>query len=341
MEIQKQQGKLAPSYDKSVHLDGKYWAIPHFSRNGGFWARPSIYKAIGIDPVKDQTDYQVLRDTALKVTDASKGMYGWGMTANRSGDGDNTVRLAMFNFGGQVTDETGDIVVLYKDPYREYNLAALNFLKEIYTSSQYASMLPPGVGGWTDPSNNEAWLANTIAFTNNAGTLYAQSVHDKNPVADDTGLFQNPKGLGPGARKLQGYTGPMNFFIMKGAKNKDAAFQVIQSLMTVDAYQQMFTISTGYVFPARQWGWDRPELTEAQYAKAITPVWKQIMDDPNGYNGTPWPGPPSAQANALDNSNFWTDMFGEILGGKSVDETLKSWHDRTVQTFKEFGAKGA
>jgi ABC-type glycerol-3-phosphate transport system substrate-binding protein len=133
----------------------------------------------------------------------------------------------------------------------------------------------------------------------------------------------------------------MNFFIMKGAKNREAAFQVIQSLMTLDAYQQMFTISTGYVYPAREWGWDRPELTEAKYAKDITPVWRKIVDDPSGYNGTPWPGPPSPQANALDNSNFWTDMFGEILGGKSVDETLKSWHDRTVQTFKEFGAKGA
>ena len=339
-EVEQQQGKLAPAFDRAYKLDGKYWGIPHFSRSGGFWARPSIFKAAGIDPLKDLTDYAKVRDAALKVTDSNKPMYGWGMTANRSGDGDNTVRLVLFMWGGQVTDETGQLVVLNKDPYRQYNIAALSWLKDIYTNPQWAPMLPPGVGGWTDPSNNEAWLANKIAFTNNAGTLYAQSVHDQNPVADDTLLLEQFMGLGPGARKLQGAGGPMNFYIMKGAKNRDAASQLMQYLMTVAAYKQMFTISTGYVYPAREWGWDQPELTEAKYAKDITPVWKKVFNDPSAFTGTSYPGPPSPQADALDNANFWTDMFGEILGGKSVEQTLADAHARTVQTFKEFGAKG-
>ena len=33
-------------------------------------------------------------------------------------------------------------------------------------------------------------------------------------------------------------------------------------------------------------------------------------------------------------------MFGEILAGKSVEDSLKSAHERAVRTFKEFGAKG-
>jgi ABC-type glycerol-3-phosphate transport system substrate-binding protein len=201
-------------------------------------------------------------------------------------------------------------------------------------------MLPPGVGGWTDPSNNEAWLGNQIALTNNAGTVYAQSVHDKNPVADDTILLPNPKGLGAGARQLNGAGDPMAFFIMKGAKNKDAAFQIAQYLQTKDIFDQIFTISTGYVYPAREWGWDEPALTEAQYAKNVTPVWKQIVNDSSGFIGTAWPGPQTPQAGALDATNFWTDMFGQILGGASVEQTLSDFHNRTVQTFKEFGAKG-
>ena len=340
-EIQKQQGPLPPAWEKQFRLDGKYWCIPHFARSGGFWARTSIFKAAGIDPAKDLTDYGALADAALKVSDGSKNMYGWGMTANRSGDGDNTVRLALFNFGGQVNDETGEIVVLNTEPYRTNNLAALNWLKDIYTNPKWAPMLPPGVGGWTDPSNNEAWLANQIAFTNNAGTLYAQSVGDKNPVADDTVLLEYPKGLGPGARRLQGPpAGPMFFYIMKGAKNKDAAFQIAQYLMTLEGMKKIFQISTGYVYPARQWGYDQPELTEAKYAKDITPVFQKMFNDPAGYQGTSHPAVPNPQSNALDNTNFWTDMFGEILGGKPVEDTLKDWHDRTVQTFQQFGAKG-
>jgi ABC-type glycerol-3-phosphate transport system substrate-binding protein len=132
----------------------------------------------------------------------------------------------------------------------------------------------------------------------------------------------------------------MVFYIMKGARNRDAAFQLIQYLMTADALRQIFTISAGYVYPAREWGWDAQELTVGRYAQHITPVWKQILNDPGGFIGTAWPGPQTPQAGALDSSNFWTDMFGEILVGKPVEDTLQSWHDRAVQTFKEFGAKG-
>src|SRR5579859_6859795 len=340
-EIQKQQGALAPAFEKAFRLDGKYWGIPHFSRSGGFWARPSYFKAVGVDPVKDLTDYQKLADACLKVSDPNKPLYGWGMTANRSGDGDTTVRNAIFMWGGQVNDDSGEVVVLNTDPYREYNIAGLKWLQDIYTNPKWASMLPPGVGGWTDPSNNEAWLANQIPFTNNAGTVYAQSVGDKNPVADDTVLLQQAKGLGPGGRVLQGAGAPMNFFIMKGDKNKEAAFQIIQSLMTSDGLKKIFQISTGYVYPARQWGWDQPELTEAKYAKDITPVWKAVFNDPSAFQGTSHPAAPTPQSNALDNTNFWTDMFGEILGGKTVEDAVKDWHDRTVQTYQQFGAKGA
>jgi multiple sugar transport system substrate-binding protein len=314
--------------------------MPHFSRSGGYWARPSVFKAAGID-ISSVTDFQAAADACLKASDPNKPMYGWGMTANRSGDGDSAVRLAIFMWGGQVNDETGEVVVLNTEPYRTYNIAALTWLKDIYTNQKWAPMLPPGVGGWTDPSNNEAWLANQIALTNNAGTVYAQSVGDKNPIADDTVLLQQFKGLGPGARVLQGPPAPMNFYIMKGAQNKDAAFQIVQYLMTADGLKKIFQISTGYVYPARQWGWDQPELTEAQYAKAITPVFQKIFNDPSAFQGTSHPATPTPQSNALDNTNFWTDMFGDILAGKAVEDTLSDWHNRTVQTFQQFGAKGA
>jgi hypothetical protein len=110
--------------------------------------------------------------------------------------------------------------------------------------------------------------------------------------------------------------------------------------MSAETYKQMFTISTGYVYPARAWGWDQPELTEAKYAKDITPVYKRIFEDPSAFQGTSHPVPPTPQSNALDNTNFWTDMFGEILAGKAVEQTVSDWHNRVVQTFKEFGAKG-
>ena len=59
-----------------------------------------------------------------------------------------------------------------------------------------------------------------------------------------------------------------------------------------------------------------------------------------GVNRAP-PESASPQADALENSNFWTDMFGSILGGTSVEDAVKSASDHAVQTFQDFGAKGA
>ena len=64
-----------------------------------------------------------------------------------------------------VRDETGQVVVLNKEGYREGALLGLNFLKEIYTDQKYAKMLPPGVNAWVDPSNNEAFLAGKPVIT--------------------------------------------------------------------------------------------------------------------------------------------------------------------------------
>jgi len=300
----------------------------------------SAYKDAGIDPLTELTDFEKMRDAALKVSKPDKELWGWGRTTNRSGDGAGTVRDLIFMSGGQITDETGQIVVLNKDPYRENTLRGLNFLKEIYTDPKFASMLPPGVGGWGDPTNNEAYLGGKVAMTTNAGTVFAKAIQDKNPVADDTYLIVGPQGVGPNARQLMGSGDSMNFYIMKGAKNRAASEQMIRYLTTQAVYKEMFKISTGYVYPAREWGWDEPEIKESTYAKHVTDAWRAVLNHPSGYTGSIWPGPPSPHMDALDNSNFLTDMFGEILAGKSVEDALKSGHDRAVRTFKEFGAKG-
>jgi multiple sugar transport system substrate-binding protein len=339
-DIEKMHGKLNPASSRENLLDGKWWAVPHFIRAGGWWVRQSAFKEAGIDPFDTSLDQGKLRDTAMKISKPDKEFWGWGMTANRSGDGDTAIRNAIFMWGGQITDESGQMVVLNKEPFRTNTIAGLNFYKETYTDPKWASMLPPGVGGWTDPSNNEAWLGGKIGITTNAGTVFAKAVVDKNPVADDTFLILQPKGVGPGARALMGAAGAMCFFIMKGAKNRDAAEQLVRYMHSEPIYKQMFTISTGYVYPPREWGWDQPEITESTYAKHVTENWRKIANDPSGYLGSSYPGPPTPQINALDNSNFLTDMFGEILGGKSVEDAVASAHTKAVQTFKEFGAKG-
>jgi len=333
-------GEYLPALKRRAFLDGKYWGIPHFTRAGGYWARQDAFKEGGVDIFKDLDTLEKLRDACLKASRPDKELYGWGMTVNRSGDGETMVRDTVMFSGGQLTNETGDVVVLNNEPFRAGAILGLTFLKETYTDPKWAPMLPPGVGAWTDPSNNEAYLAGRLVYTSNAGTMFAKAVVDKNPVAEDTYLVPKPKGLGPSGRSLQGADG-MNFFIMKGAKNREASEQMIQYLMSPDVYREMFRISTGYVYPAHQWGWDEKILVEDKYAQHVTDAWKKVAFDPSGYTAGEWPGPPSAHVASLESSNFWTDMMGEIINGAPVETALKNGHDKAVRVFKEFGAKGA
>src|SRR5207237_4444871 len=174
-----------------------------------------------------------------------KELWGWGMTANRSGDGNTAVRDHVNMWGGQLTEESGQLVVLNKDPYRQYVIDGLEFLKETYTDPKWAKMLPPGVNAWTDPSNNEAFLAGKIAFTSNAGTMLAKAIFDKNPIADDTLYLPRPKGLGPNARALMG-ADSMRFFLRKGTKNREPAEQLIHHLLSPEIQREIWKTSTGY-----------------------------------------------------------------------------------------------
>jgi multiple sugar transport system substrate-binding protein len=338
-QIIKDFGDVFKSAKPSALLDGKWWAVHHFSRAGGYWFREGAFKAAGVDPRKDLADWDKVREALVKTSQPDKENWGWGMTANRSGDGETVVREQIMFRGGQLTEETGQLVVLNKPPFNEYAIAGLNFLKEVYTDAKYATILPTGVNSWTDPSNNEAYLAGKIHFTSNAGTMFAKAVFDKNPVKDDTYLMLPPKGTGPGGKVLAGGGTGTRWFILKGAKNREASEQLIRYMHSAEIQKEMFKISNGYVYPAYEWGWDEPEV-KGDAAAHVTDVWKQIMTHESGYTGSFWPAPPVPWVTSLDSSNFWTDMFGEVLGGKSAADAVKSAHDRAVRVAKEFGFKG-
>jgi len=127
--------------------------------------------------------------------------------------------------GAVYDDDSGQLVVLNKDPYQQHVIEALTWLKETYTDPKWAKMVPHGINAWTDPSNNEAYPAGKIFFTGNVGTMFAKAIFDKNPVADDTYLILPPKGVGPDGRSLPSAGISKRWFVVKGAKNREAAEQ--------------------------------------------------------------------------------------------------------------------
>lgn len=312
-------------------FEDEWWAVPFFTRSGGYYIRRDLFEAAGLDVNADTETYDKMRDAALAVSKPDQQQWGWGMSINRSGDGTALVQNVIFRFGGTLQDETGQIVT-FDSPE---TIAALNWLKETYTDQRFANMLPPGVLSWTDPNNNESFLAGQSVITQNAGTMYAKAQLDQVPFANDIAYVAYPVRNSDGAR-LDFLSGGMKFFAITGAKNRAAVDDVVRHFLTLPVQQTVWTISLGYALPAYREGWEDPIITSDPNSMAG----KEIALTETDFNGLPWPGEDNAAVASIASGVAYTDMMAEVMQGRSTEEVVADYHSQFVQIFQDFGLQG-
>jgi len=187
---------------------------------------------------------------------------------------------------------------------------------------------------WTDPTNNEAFLAGKLAYTQNGGTVYAKAVVDQVPFLDDI-IWDYPKG-GPGLLNFFGI-GSMNFLKIMGGKNPAAADELILSFFEDDVMKEVYKIATTYALPAYISMWDWEEITSVPNSIAH----KEGALDPLGWNGVAFPGPATPWAGALDTQNIGTDMVAAAITGQATPaEAVKLAAEQAIRIFQEMGAPG-
>jgi len=324
-----QFGNAAPGHKLVNYIDGKWWGVPFFCATGGYWVRKSWFDAINFDITK-QYSLQEWLDACLKASDPSKKHWGWGNTVNRSGDGQTNVYSALWQSGARVT--TADNKVSF---YSDEAIAAYDWLKDLYTNPKWANALPTGVNAWTDPSNNEAYLADTIGFSSNAGTMFATAMKDKPNIAADTWLALHPSGVvgkkeslivaGPGFFKLYTFT---------GAKNPEAAKSMMQTLLSKENQKQVWANSPGHSVPGYTWGWDEPELKVIP--NNVLPVSKEIILSDKVFKLFLPQQNPKLWINAFDSQVVATDVMAEVLKGTPTKEAVQAGHDRIQKIWDNF-----
>ena len=132
------------------------------------------------------------------------------------------------------------------------------------------------------------------------------------------------------------------WFVIKGAKNREAAEQLIRYMHSADVQKEMFKISNGYVYPAYEWGWDEPEIKASDAGTHVTDVWKQYLTHQSGYTGG---GSYPAQPSPVGRSRWSRPTSGPTCSARCSAASRRptpsrARHDRAVRVFKEFGAKG-
>ncbi|TAK25389.1 MAG: hypothetical protein EPO26_03185 [Chloroflexota bacterium] len=326
---EKAYGKTAPLQKLNNFIDGKWYAVPTWIATGGWWARKSWFDEISWD-VKKQYSLQEWLDTCIKVTNVEKKRWGFGNTVNRSGDGNTNVGFPVYAAGGRLT--TADNKVAFNSPE---TVAGYEWIKDIYTSPKYQAAMPPGINSWTDPSNNEAYLAGTIGFSSNGGTMFATAMARAKEIAQDTYLVPHPTGPA-GKKDSLIVAGPYGFHnhIFRGAKNTDAAKEMLQTLLSKENQIAIWDNSPGLAMPAYEWGWD--EKTFQQVPNNIIGLSKALVYSDKVFNNFQPGNQPKLWINAVGSENVLTDTMAAILKGTAVKDAVADAHARMVKIHEKF-----
>ncbi len=331
-EIEAKWGPAAPPQVADWVYEGQWRFVPYFQRSDGGWYQAPVFEGAGIklDEIRLFTD---LWDACLSVSDPGKELYGWGTTINRSNDYTWFRTRAQHGYGAYKQDETGQFVTFDSPEMVE----AMTAITQLYMDEKWAPMMPPGVLAWTDSSNNEAYLAGKLAYTQNGGTVYAKALLDNNPIREIT-KFHAPVG-GPVNTEFN-RLGANYLALMKGAKNQNAARELIRSfILDLDNYDAMLTNNPSFGLPAYEKLWDESAYIQTD---PVAQQQKKVARDPNG-SVSPglYPGPVQSKAMAAaDAAGLEADMTASILQGTPVAEAVKACHERYVQVFKDNGLAG-
>jgi ABC-type glycerol-3-phosphate transport system substrate-binding protein len=316
-DIAEPRGGMLPFAEKAMKVDGKYLGVPRYAMISVFYVRKDIMEAKGLKPPRVY-DPEVV-EFARKTTDPSRDLWGFGQTLNRSDDGDGFMENILADYGGGTWDKDGKpgLGTTFLKP----NQAALQFAVD---TIQKHKIQPPGVMGWTDVSNNEAYMAGKLVTTNNGASLYYAMATKKHELTPKTLLVLTPGG--PAGSFVQ--SSCYNWEIFQRSKHAELAEDLIRWMEDEKRFEEYLKVSVGQAGPVYKSRADHPYWKSDPNFDAIL---QNILRSVNLGN----PGPLTPAAAEVRGQHILTDMAGRVVvGGLSPEQALKEAHGRVEEIYK-------
>jgi multiple sugar transport system substrate-binding protein len=316
------RGGLLPYADRVVQFNGQYFGIARLAFGGGLHVRKDLLAEKGLKMPKVY-DPDVI-DVAKKCQDPSKDIWGFGQTLNRCDDGNGFMQNILWDYGGSAWDKDGKPALATSN--LKANMAALQFAVD---TIQKHKVQPPGVMGWNDASNNEAYMAGKLVSTNNGASLYYAMGAKKHPLFEKTQVILTPGG--PAGTFV--FAGAYNWGVFQKSKHHELAEDMIRWVEDEKRFEEYMKACSGQAGPVYK-------------SRAEHPYWKS---DPN-YEGmlqnilrSMWPGYPgpiTPAAIEVQAQYMLCDMAGRVVtAGLSLEATLKETHGRIEEVYKIRGGK--
>ena len=193
--------------------------------------RTSSLKKAGFSKFPATTDEFLDCAKAMKANNTPGG-FALGHTTN---DASGWVYWCLWTHGGNIVDKNDKVIL--NSPETE---KALNFAKQLYDT------MVPGVVAWNDASNNKAFLAGEIHWTNNTISIYVAATKNPNlkTIAEDTDHAYCP--IGPVGHPTEFHIA-QTLLTMAYTKYPQACKAFMAFIMEADQYNKWLFASEGYI----------------------------------------------------------------------------------------------
>jgi len=223
------------------------------------------------------------------------------------------------NYGGGTWDKDGKPAL--GTAFHDQNLKALQFAVDTITKHK---IQPPGVMGWTDVSNNEAFMAGKLVTTNNGASLYYAMVAKKHELASKTLLVLTPGGPSGSFVGASCY----NWGIFQKSKYAELGEDMIRYMEDEEHFTEYVKVSVGQAGPVYK------QRTEDPYWKS-DPNFNAIMQNILRSVPAGSPGPITPAAVEVGAQHILTDMAGRVVtAGVNPEAALKEAHARVEEIYK-------
>jgi multiple sugar transport system substrate-binding protein len=309
-QIGKMSGGWTDSIKEAVVVNGKWKAIPFGNIGQCMVWRTDWFAEVGFMKFPDTWEELLEAGTKLKKANHPFGFeLGHGF-----GDNHGWLYPLLWSYGAREVEPDGRTIVIDSDE----TARAVDFCRTFFQQTMFEDVL-----GWTDASNNKAFLAEQISCTNNAMSILYVAKKDFPDIGKATDHALNPRG--PEGRFH--ITNPWNHSIFTHTRDPKAAKDFLLWLMDPKQVAGWFDIAEGYFAPYLH-AYDNAAFWQKE------PRYQAFRDSLATSHMLGWPAPGGRQQSESVAKYVVVDMFAKACTGKPTKVVIAEAEDQLKRLYK-------
>ena len=289
-----------PAAKESAVINGKWKAIPHSNIGQVMNWRTDWFAEIGFKKFPETWDEFYEAGKKLKAKGHPYGLeLGHGF-----GDNHGWIYPLLWSFGGHEVEADGKTVSIDSAE----TARALEYVRKLFTDAILEDCL-----GWTDVSNNKAWMAEQISCTNNAESILWFAKRNFPDIAKVTDQAQNPTGPRGRFHIMQ----TVSHAIYSFCPQQEEAKKFLAWLMDEKQLGPWFASADTYYQPLQR-AYDKAPMWQVEPRNI---AYREAM---NSAHLLGWPAPPNHQLAESVAKYVVVDMFAKAATGTPPKDAIKN-----------------